>query len=67
MLAFGNLAMAAAFGDRRQLQVEFDLSRYIEYRQAYLQISSRFDIVNHLQGVSATVAGPLVALVGGAS
>ena len=65
MLLFGNLSLASAFGDRRRLLAEIDNSRYIEYRQTYFQVSERFDIVNHNTGVSATAAGPVVALVGG--
>lgn len=67
MLLFGNLAMASAFGDRRALMAEIDTSRYVEFRQTYFQVSERFDIVNHLNGTTATVCGPMAALIGGAS
>lgn len=64
ILAFGDLRLATAFGDRRSLDFTIDASRFVEYRQIYVQVVSRFDVVSHMQGASATVCGPMVVLFG---
>jgi HK97 family phage major capsid protein len=64
ILAFGDLARSTAFGDRRSLEIAIDVSRYVEFRQTYVQLVSRFDMVNHMRGVTATACGPMVVLFG---
>jgi HK97 family phage major capsid protein len=63
MLLFGDISLAAAFGDRRGMTV----ARSTEYKFAEDQIAikgtERFDINIHDIG-STTVAGPVVALIG---
>lgn len=63
MLLFGDIGLAAAFGDRRGMAV----ARSTEYKFAEDQIAikatERFDINIHDIG-STTVAGPVVALMG---
>lgn len=63
-LLFGDPTMGCAFGERRQILIEVDESVYRAYRQYYIQISSRFDCVNHLAGATPTAAGPVVGLAG---
>lgn len=64
ILAFGDLRLATAFGDRRSLEVTIDMSRFVEFRQAYVAVTSRFDVNNHLRGTTASVCGPMVVLFG---
>jgi HK97 family phage major capsid protein len=63
MILFGDLGMAAAFGDRRGMTV----ARSTEYKFAEDQIAikgtERFDINIHSLGDTST-AGPIVALMG---
>lgn len=63
MILFGDLGMAAAFGDRRGLTV----ARSTEYKFAEDQIAikgtERFDINVHSLG-DTSAAGPMVALMG---
>lgn len=63
MILFGDISMAVAFGDRRGMTI----ARSTEYKFAEDQIAikgtERFDINVHDIG-NATVAGPLVALMG---
>ena len=63
MLMFGDIAMAATFGDRRGMTI----ARSTEYKFAEDQIAikgtERFDINVHDVGTSAA-AGPVVALIG---
>jgi hypothetical protein len=40
------------------------MSRFVEYRQMYVQVTSRFDANNHMRGVTATACGPMVVLFG---
>jgi hypothetical protein len=40
------------------------MSRFVEYRQTYFQVSERFDIVNHGIPKSTSTAGAIVALHG---
>lgn len=63
IIFFGNLAQSSAFGDRRGMQVDIDVSRFVEYREIFFQVTERFDIVNSHVGTS-TVAGPIVGLFG---
>ena len=60
---FGNLAMAASFGDRRQKTIAFDSSLYFAYDQIAVRGTERLDIVVHDVGTSS-VAGPIVGLQG---
>jgi HK97 family phage major capsid protein len=63
MLLFGDIALAASFGNRRGMAV----ARSTEYKFAEDQIAikatERFDINIHDIGTTA-VAGPVVALMG---
>lgn len=61
--AFGDPSLACAFGDRREIRVRFDMSRYLEYDLIGVLATERFDIVVHDIG-DDTNAGPLVGLVG---
>jgi HK97 family phage major capsid protein len=63
MILFGDLSMAAAFGDRRNIELRQDPSRYLEFLQTAIVASERFDVVVHDIG-SASLAGPIVGLVG---
>ena len=63
-IIFGNLQLGSAFGARAGLQVDVDLSRYVEYRQVLYQVSERFDIVNFGVNKSTTVPGCIVGLCG---
>ena len=64
VLSYGG---AVVYQSWRSMMAEVDVSRYVEFRQTYFQVSERIDIVNHLQGTTATVCGPMAALIGGAS
>jgi HK97 family phage major capsid protein len=64
MILFGDLARTAAFGDRRGMDVVIDQSRFVEYRQVYVQVTERFDIVNHGIPKSTSTVGPMVGLHG---
>ena len=63
MLLFGNLAMAAMFGDRRGVSIA--QSEHIKFIEDQIAIrgTERFDINVHDLGDNTT-AGPLVALIG---
>jgi HK97 family phage major capsid protein len=63
-LLFGSMQRAALFGSRRDVEMEVDPSIYRNYRQIYLQCTSRFDIVPYDVG-TATAAGQVVGLYGG--
>jgi hypothetical protein len=43
-LLFGSFQRGALFGSRREMEIVFDVSRYIEYRQILAQMTERFDI-----------------------
>jgi HK97 family phage major capsid protein len=60
---FGDLSMAASFGDRRGITVKVSSDRYLEFDQIGIQATERFCIVNHDLGDTST-AGPIVASVG---
>ena len=66
MILFGDIALAASFGDRRGMAV----ARSTEYKfaedQIALKATERFDINIHDIGTEGTsgVAGPVVALIG---
>lgn len=64
ILAFGDLMASTAFGDRRSIEVTIDMSRFVEFRQAYVQVSERFDMNNHMRGTTGSVCGPMVVLLG---
>jgi len=63
MIAFGDMRQAATLGDRRGITVKVDESRFLEYDQAAVRVTERFDIVVHDIG-DTTDAGPLVAILG---
>lgn len=58
---FGDLEMAATFGDRREISLKTSTERYIEFDQTYTFASSRVAINVHDLGDTAK-AGPIVAL-----
>jgi HK97 family phage major capsid protein len=60
---FGDLSLAATFGDRRGITIKVSSDRYLEYDQIGIQATERFCIVNHDIG-DTTNAGPIVASVG---
>ncbi len=59
MFAFGDLRLAAAMGERRQVSVRRSNERYFDADQVGMMATERVDIVCHDTG-SATVAGPIV-------
>jgi HK97 family phage major capsid protein len=64
---FGNLELAAAFGDRRQTTIAMSSDRYFDTDQIAVRGTERFDInVHDVGNASATAAlrvpGPIVAL-----
>jgi HK97 family phage major capsid protein len=63
MVLFGSLSASSIFGDRHGLEAMFDVSRYVEYRQIYAQVTERLDIVVHDIG-TATACGPIAGLKG---
>ena len=63
MIFFGDLSLAATMGERRGVTVKVSNERYFEYDQIGVQATERIDINVHDLG-SASVAGPLIALVG---
>jgi HK97 family phage major capsid protein len=65
-LFFGNFRQGTAFGERRGITIQVLRERYAEYRQVGVLGSERIDIVNHGCGDTSN-AGPIVALIGGAS
>lgn len=62
MMAFGDLRLAAAMGERRQVTVRRSDERYFDQDQIGLLGTERVDINVHDCG-TATTAGPLVFLV----
>lgn len=62
MLFFGDLAKAAAMGERRGVTIKRSDHRYFENDQIGLLGTERFDINVHDMGDNVT-AGPLVALI----
>ena len=60
-LLFGDLSLAASFGDRRAATIEADGSRYFELDQIAIKGTQRFDVVVHDVG-DASTAGQVVAL-----
>lgn len=68
LVLLGDLSLAATLGDRRSvtIAVSTDALNAFEEDQLVLKATSRIDIVVHDVG-TATVAGPVVALVGKAS
>lgn len=58
---YGDLSLAAAFGNRIGMSVEFSDQRYIELNQIGVFGRERFDIKVHEVG-TASVAGPLIGL-----
>ncbi len=59
MFAFGDLRLAAAMGERRQVTVRRSAERWFDQDQIGISATERIDIVAHDTG-SATVAGPIV-------
>ncbi len=63
MMAFGDLRLAAAMGERRQVTVKRSEERYFDSDQVGVLSTERCDINIHDLG-NATTAGPLVFMVG---
>jgi HK97 family phage major capsid protein len=63
MILFGDLAKAAAMGERRQVTIKRSDERYFDQDQIGLLGTERVDINNHDLGDNTT-AGPMVGLVG---
>ncbi len=63
MMAFGDLRLAAAMGERRQVTIKRSDERYFDSDQVGLLSTERVDINLHDLG-NATTAGPLVFMVG---
>ncbi|GMQ90466.1 MAG: hypothetical protein BMS9Abin10_0848 [Gammaproteobacteria bacterium] len=63
MLLFGDLALAAKLGSRRDVRIKMSEDRYIEFDQIAVQGTERFDINVHDLG-DGTTGGPIVALIG---
>jgi len=63
MIAFGDLAKASKFGLKRQINIQTLLEKYADSDEVGIKATERFDIVVHDAG-SATVAGPIVGLIG---
>lgn len=66
MFFFGDLSMAATFGNRRGITIKVSTDRYIEYDQIGIQATERFCIVNHDIGGAATVRGAVVGCLANA-
>lgn len=58
---FGDLSMAASFGDRRQMEIATSTDRYFDTDQVAVRGIERFDFVAHDLG-DGTNPGPIVAL-----
>ena len=63
ILGFGNLAMAASFGDRRGVTVDVDTSVHFETDEIAVKGTERYDINVHDVG-DATAIGPFAVLKG---
>jgi HK97 family phage major capsid protein len=63
MLLFGDMSLAAAIGDRRQVTLARSLSTYFPTDQVAIRGTERVAINVHDLGDNTT-AGPLVGLVG---
>lgn len=63
MILFGDLALAAAMGERRVVTIKRSDERYFESDQIGLLGTERIDINNHDLGDNTT-AGPIVGLIG---
>lgn len=61
---FGDLSLAAIFGDRQQMQIKTSSELYMQYDQTAMVAFSRAGILVHELG-DDTNAGPLIAIVGG--
>ena len=59
---FGDMRIAAASGDRRQLRMKQDESAHLSTDELAVQTTSRFGSVAHDLGDGST-AGPIVGLV----
>ena len=62
---FGDLSMAAMFGERRGIRIKTSDQRYFEYDQLAIQGTERIDITIHDIG-DANNAGPVIAFKNGA-
>lgn len=63
MILFGDFRRAVKFGSRREITMQADRSRYLEFDQIGVRATERFDLVVNDIGTTAA-AGPVVALVG---
>ena len=61
---FGDLSLAAIFGDRQQMQIKTSTEIYMQYDQTAMVAFSRAGILVHELGDN-TSAGPIIAIVGG--
>lgn len=66
LIAFGDLAAAAAFGDRQEIRTLISPHFKMSTNQMTALFTERFDCVVHEKG-TATEAGPIVVLVAGAA
>ena len=66
LVYFGDLSLAATFGDRRGIRLKISDQRYFEYDQLAIQGTERFDIVVHDVGDTSN-AGAIVMLATPAS
>lgn len=57
----GDLRMACTLGNRQEISIEADASRYFEYRQIGVQAYERFDINVHDVG-DTSIAGAMIML-----
>ncbi len=69
---FGDLRLAARFGDRRQTTISMSEHRYFDTDEIGVKGTERFDIVVHDVGnasatANARIEGPIVGLITGAS
>lgn len=63
---FGDMALAATLGTRRNITVALDNSRYFEYDLAAIRVTERYALTVHDVGTTS-VAGPIVGLYGSSS
>lgn len=61
---FGDLSLAAIFGNRRTMQIKTSTDLYMQYDQTALVSFSRAGILVHETGTD-TECGPVIAIVGG--
>jgi HK97 family phage major capsid protein len=63
MCLYGNMNLACIFGDRRQITVAVDGSRYFDTDETAVRVTERVDVVYHDRG-SATATAAIAGLMG---